>query len=317
MKVWLLTRTLYTEQMRLRVANITQFYQQPKLMRIMGSTDSKLVNAYAASNIQTLNGQKYLKTPRMIRTNNKQLVRQPSGAIAEEAKRGENFFEVLPEDVVPSQGSFDLKISAEPTFPVSKPLLQQKVNELFAHPVMVAAFQTKLLDLKKGADKMLELNDFDPRDFEPVDQGQPILDPQKIIDLAFSENENMAKGAPIPGTPFAPREHTDIHNNFLASADFGQAFRSNPDILNIFIRHIKMEEDAQTNRPGTAVPGMAAQGPGGGSTNQIVPGGAVPNPSPAGGSAAAGVETSPAAAANAPRMVGPTANTEGIVPPLK
>ena len=218
----------------------------------------------------------------------------PSGSIVEQAKRGENFFEVLQEDVVPSRGSFDLKISAEPTFPVSKPLLQQKVNELFQHPVIITAFQAGLLDLKKGAEKMLEINDFDPLDFTPAQQSGPAIDPQKVIELAFTENELIAKGEDVPGTPFAPREHTDIHLNFMGSQDFQQAVRSNPDVLKVMTAHISLEEEAQTSRPGTATPGMGAGQDQGGM------------------SAAQGVEASPAAAANAPRQVGPTAMTEGI-----
>jgi len=295
LKIWLLSRTLLMEQSRLRVANIIQHYSQPKLQSILGAKEPELANAIAAGNVRSINGQQFIEQPRTIRTTNIELTRVGEGGIEERDNKGENFFDVLPEDVIPIKGAFDLKLSAEPTFPVSKPLLQQKVNELFQHPIIQAAVQQGLLDLKKTASKMLEINDFDPDDFEVREEPEAAIDPEQMIRMAMTENEQMMEGDEMPGTPFATSDHTEIHLNFMGSEDFKKAFRTNPGIVNLFVRHILFEEAAQQERqnqpagqPGTPTP----------------PGGA--------GSTAGGVGASEAAAANAPRAVGETGMTEGI-----
>lgn len=296
MKIWILARTLYTEHMRLRVANITQYYQTPKLQSILGRSEGELAQAIQAANITTIGDQRYIEQPRTIKTKNIELVREGKLVNTKE-KRGTNFFDVQPEDVVPSRGGFDLEISAEPIFPVSKPLLQEKTNALFQHPVIALAIQTGAMDLKKSANKLIEVNDFDPDDFEPEEQGEASIDPQTMIAMANEENAMMLEGRDIGGTAYAPREHTDIHIEFMKSKDFVEAFRANPEILNIFLVHIFQEEDAQNKRQGAP-----AQG-------QTPPGQQPVNP---GGSVAAGVQASEAQAANGARAVGETGMSEGI-----
>ena len=296
MKIWILARTLYTEQTRLRIANITQYYQTPKLQSILGQGEAELARAIQSASITSIGDQKYIQLPRTIKTKNVELVREGE-LVSSKEKRGTNFFDVAPEDVIPSRGGFDLEISAEPIFPVSKPLLQQKTNELFQHPIIALAIQTGAMDLKKAANKLIEVNDFEPDDFEPEDQGETSVDPQTMIAMANEENAMMLEGQDIGGTAFAPREHTEIHLEFMKSQDFTQAFRKNPEILNIFMRHIFQEEDAQNKRQGASPQGQAANGQ------------ATANPE---GSVAAGVQASEAQAANSARAVGETGMSEGV-----
>lgn len=292
MKIWLLSRTLLVEVARLRVANIIQFYNQPRLKSIIGAKESELKQAMDEGRITTLGGAKYMQEARTIRTQDIKLVRTPTG-IKQEDSRGENYFDVRPEDLTPSKGGFDIRLSAEPTFPVSKTLQQQKVNELFQHPVFMAALNAGLVDLKKSFDKLVGTNDFDPEDFEKKEEQQSILDPEMVANLALTENELMLQGNEVPGTPYAPREHTEIHLNAMGSQDFKDAIGKKPEILQYFIAHILFEEEAQKNRP------------------QV--GATVPVPGQAGAaSQAQAVMGSEAQAASGARSVGETGMTEGI-----
>lgn len=292
LKVWLLSRTFLMEVTRLRLSNVMQFYKEDRVKSIVGEDQQLIDQARQSGNIVKVGDQEMMKLPRMIRTNDVQITRdKTTGSISEEDKRGQNFFEVKAEDLIPSHGGFDLVLSAEPTFPVSKPLQQQKVNELFQHPAIISAINAGALDLKKVANKMLEVNDFDPADFEVKDAPSDAIDPQQVIDLAFQEDQQMMQGESIPGTPFAPQEHTQIHLDAMSSKDFTDAFRKNPGIVRAFIEHISTEEAAQGSRqapPGPMAPGQPGQ------------------MTPPGQSVAQGVAASPAQAANGARRVGDT-----------
>lgn len=307
LKVWLLSRTFLVEAARLQVANILQFYTSAKLRSIVGVKSEELERAIEENRVKTLNGEDFIEDPRTIRTTDIELIRTPANTVEERERKGENFFDIRPEDITPSKGGYDIKLSAEPTFSVSKPLLQQRVNELFQHPIIRAAVQAGFVDLKKSAIKMLEINDFDPEDFEVKKQKgmSPVVDPQKVVALAFQENEDMARGDEIPGTGFAPKEHTDIHLEFIGSADFREAFRAKPTIINNFIRHISFEGDAQDDRAANIPIGVDRRPP---EEGQQAPPPGIPVGIPPGGAAA-----SEAQAAQPGRAVGETGATEGIV----
>lgn len=230
LKIWLTSRTLLTNIMRLRVANISQFYSVPKVVKIVGE---KKVAEY-----------------RQIRTTNIELKRTQDGGVQEAEKRGEFFFVVTPDLVTPLYGSFDFKPSGEPTFPVSKPLQQQKTAEFMQHPIIQLAIQAGYYDPRRMADELSEINDFDPEDFRsPQGQEQSQeLNPETQMELANRENEMMAQGQPLPGTGYVSRPHTDVHLAFMSSQTFIDAVRNNPEVMQIFIRHIKDEEQAQLTR---------------------------------------------------------------------
>ena len=230
MKIWLLSRELFTGIIRLRVPNIVQFYSTPRVEKILGEERAP----------------EY----RRIRTMDIALERARSGKIVEKKSKGENFFIVTPEMIVPQYGAYDYKLSAEPTFPVSKPLLQQKVNELMQHPVIQAAIQTGVLDLAKVTEQMLKINDFDFDELKVEAPEKPLIDDTTLLELANRENEVILQGKPTPlePTPNSNRAHTSIHLAFMSSDTFKQAVARNQQVLTNMVYHITGEGKAQELR---------------------------------------------------------------------
>lgn len=276
MKIWLLSRTLLTEQVQLRVPNIIQFYQLPKVSKIVG-TDSvdqwvKVKQAHEEGRLIEENGEYYEKEYRTIVTKDKKLELSEDGELIAKEARGDNFFTVTPQLLVPSAMGFNYKLSAEPTFPLSKPMMQQKVNELFQHPVMRAAMESGYLDVAKISDKMLDLNDFEPTDFHADKQAQPgqggqpgsveaLISPEAMIARAEKENAYMMDGDALTGTPFATPEHTLAHVEFMRSERFKETVGTNVDIVRIFTRHILEEAEAQKLRSAGLKEAGGAAGP--------------------------------------------------------
>lgn len=270
MKIWLLSRQLLTNIIRLRVPNIVQYYSTPKVEEIVGD---KAIAEY-----------------RTIRTNDVELKLAKSGDLVEEEKKGDFFFTVTPDLITPQYSGFDYKLSAEPTFPISKPLQQQKVNELMQHPVIQAALEVGHLDIGKTADMMLDINEFDPDNFKIKQMGEePMVDEQQLYELANRENEIMMKGQQLPGTANATRRHTDIHLAYMGSEKFIKDLDDN--IMAIFMRHILEEGKAQEMR--------------GEATKQMAGAGGQP---PQGRSVAQGIEQGQAKATQPNRVLGPEMN---------
>lgn len=280
MKIWVLSRTLLQEQIRLRVPNIIQFYKTPKIQEIMGrdATEKMLkIRELAAEGRLTRQGGRFYEMEyRTIVTKNKKLERALNGDVKVTDKRGDNFFMVTP-DLLPASASvFNYKMTAEPTFPLSKPLMQQKLNEWSANPIISLSIQTGYYDFRKVADKLTEMNDFDPDDFLAQQQGGAqedlLIDPAKMLDYAHKENEMMLSGQKLIGTPYSTREHTELHLAFMKSDKFKAA---TPEIMENFATHVMDEELAQRLREknlssqaaagqpagevGPEVPGMAAE----------------------------------------------------------
>lgn len=230
MKIWLLSRELFTGITRLRVPNIVQFYSMPRVERILGEERAPEF--------------------RRIRTMDIALERARSGGIVERKRKGENFFIVTPEMITPLYGAYDYKLSAEPTFPISKPLLQQKVNELMQHPVIQGALESGVLDLAKVTEKMLKINDFDFDDLKAAEVEKPLIDDTALLELANRENEIILKGkeTPLEPTPNSNRAHTNIHLAFMSSDVFKQAVAQNQQVLTGMIYHITGESKAQELR---------------------------------------------------------------------
>ncbi len=228
LKIWLLSRQLLTGIIRLRVPNISQFYSTPQVEKIVGEAKMS----------------KY----RQIRTTDVQLKTTKGGELVEEKKKGENFFEITPDLVTPMYGGFDYKLSAEPSFPLSKPLLQQKVNELMQSPIVMGAIQSGHYELGKVADEVMEINDFDPEEFKVKEEEPSIIDQAQLMELANRENEAIAAGKRVPPTAYANRAHSDIHLAFMDSDNFRQALAKNPEILTNMISHVQGEGMAQEAR---------------------------------------------------------------------
>jgi hypothetical protein len=278
MKIWLISRELLTNIIRLRVPNIVQFYSVPKAEKLIG--------------------EKKLAEYRQIRTTDIALETAKSGELIEKQSKGTNFFIVSPDMIIPQYGGYDYKLSAEPTFPISKPLMQQKVNELMQHPVIQGAIEQGYYGVGKVADEMMELNDFDPEKFKnPQIDEQTGADEQVLLELANRENEILVKGTHLEPTAYAPRSHTQIHLAFMSSEAFKQAPR---EVLNNFVYHVYGEGTAQELR---AKSGAGVQ------SQPTIPGPISPNQQ----TAAQGVEASPTQATMPARAIGPTMMGEGVV----
>lgn len=227
LKIWLISRELLTGMTRLRVPNICQYYSVPKTTQIIGG--------------------KQMAEYRQIRTTDVSLEYTKEGKLNEQTKKGENFFVVMPEMITPQYGGYDFKMSGQPTFPISKPLQQQKVAEFMQHPITQLALQQGYYDVGKMADALSEINDYDPDKFkstQQTDTQEPNQD--QILEMANRENESMLLGNPLPGTPYAPRMHTDVHLAFMGSDTFKSQIT--PQVMQLFIRHCLEEEKAQEAR---------------------------------------------------------------------
>lgn len=242
LKIWLLSRELLTNIVRLRVPNIVQYYSVPKVMNIMGE-------------------KKFAKY-RQIRTSDVELSMTKGGELQEQRKKGDYFFIVSPEMIAPQYGSYDLKLSGSPTFPVSKPLQQQRTAEYLQHPVIQGAIQAGHYDITKVADFYTETMDYDPDDLkaEKAPEDQSPVDESTLYELANRENEIMLSGVERPGTPNSTRGHTNIHLAYMSSEPFKE--KVTPEIIAIFSKHIMEEDKAQKLRAQADPNQMMAQMPG-------------------------------------------------------
>lgn len=228
MKIWLLSRELLTGIVRLRVPNIVQYYSEPKAVQVIG--------------------EKNFAEWRQIRTTDVALSLDRSGNLLEKEQKGDNFFMIKPELITPQYGGFDYKLSGEPTFPVSKPLQQQRVNEFMQHPIVAAAVEAGYWDAGRMADELAKIHDYDPDRFksQQVNETDTAPDEATLLEMANRENEAMMTGKAIPGTAFAPRTHTDVHLAYMSSERFKSSF--NQQIMQNFIAHVLQEEKAQEMR---------------------------------------------------------------------
>jgi hypothetical protein len=120
-----------------------------------------------------------------------------------------------------ARGGFDIRFEAGSTMPVSKPLMQAKIVEMFDRLAPVASAGIGY-DIVKLGDAVLEANDLDPVDFHLEEEQEQ--DPmqgrnQKLVQLATQENEMVSRGEAIPplGTPGSSPIHTEIHIAYLKS----------------------------------------------------------------------------------------------------
>lgn len=243
LKLWRLSRELVGSAMKLRVPNIVQYYDAPNVASIVGDASEY----------------------RRIVTEGVRLDIDREGNLMEQDERGYHFFDVKPGMVTPKYGGFDLVITAEPELPLSKPLRQDKISEFMQHPVIVQAVQNGYYDVNKMADTLSEEFEYDPEEFkQPEAPQEPMVDEEQILELANRENEIMLGGRMLPGTPYAPQEHTQVHLAFLSSPTFAE--NMNEDAIAAFTRHILEEARAQEARQSGGQPkaglGQPMAGPG-------------------------------------------------------
>ncbi len=241
MKIWRVSRELLTNVLRLRVPNIVQYYSVPNVENILGEVESAKFRRIVTQDVALEIGR--------------------DGNLKEKPENGLHFFDVTPDMVTPSYGSFDYRLTAEPELPLSKPLKQQKANEFMQHPVVAAAMQAGYYDVNKMADELSKINDFEPEKFKAeggvVQEGA--VDEGTLLEMANRENQEMLNGAAIPGTPYATKDHTALHLAFMGSETFKQGF--NEQVAQAFTKHILEEKTAQEMRDqGTPEGGLGQQG---------------------------------------------------------
>lgn len=265
MKIMLLTEGFLKDISRQRVANIMQFYSQPKLERIVGEKGTQEYKSEVArlanqGLIQRVDGEIYKKKYREMRLDKKEISFDERGQLMERDSSGFSFFELKPEFFMPSaDGGYDVKFEAGSTLPISKPLMQSKATEMYDRVIGIA--QAAGYDIGKLTDWYVEVNDYNPDDFKSQEQvsGEMVAE-QRIklaTDLASKENQEVVSGNPIPamGTPYAPPVHTEIHIAFLNSPTMQQASQEQFDML---VKHVTGEIMAQNVRNGgQGLPGQA------------------------------------------------------------
>ncbi len=271
MKLRFFQKGFLSDIAQLRVANILQFYSQPQMEEIIGQAGTqeyKTAMAQLAQQglLEVHDGTPYKKTYRQIPLQGKELVPGADGAMVSRTADGTNFFEAKPEFFMPTaRGGYVVKFEAGATLPISEPLMQSKMAEMFDRLIQVKQLNpNSSYDIDKLADMLVSVNNYNPSDFKTNQQisDSQISDQrsQMAINLATQENQMLISGKPIPpnGTPFQPPAHTLVHIAFLKS----KAMLSAPeDLYKKLVQHISGEMALLNARGGTGMGANAAGSP--------------------------------------------------------
>lgn len=263
MKIMLLTEGFMKDISTQRVANIMQFYSQPRLERIVGQSETAQFKQQIAALtreglLEVRGGEMFKKQYPTIRLENKQMSFDERGNMTERKKSGFSFFEAKPEFFMPAAyGGFDIKFEAGSTLPISKPLLQSKSAELFDRLLPLTAEGVTNYSAEKLGDMLVETHDINPNSLkndpetEQTDQTDSDSRIEMQVQLATQENEEVLKGGSIPqnGTPYAMPAHTEIHVAFIKS---DQVKQLPEDRYTMLVRHAAGEIVAQLIRKGVS-----------------------------------------------------------------
>jgi hypothetical protein len=261
MKIMLLTEGFLKDIAKQRVANIMQFYSQPKLEKIIGEEGTReyerqLARLTRDGLLEVRGGVPYEKKFPEIRLENKELAFNERGEVTERKKMGFSFFEAKPEYYMPLSGlSYDIRFEAGSTLPISKPLLQSKSAELFDR--LLPLTEATNYDPEKLGDMLVEAHDKNPNELksDPEQEETQATDSdarmEMAVQIATQENEEVMRGGKIPanGTPYAPPVHTEVHAAFIKSP---QAKQMGDEQYKILVRHAAGEMVAQLIRKGVS-----------------------------------------------------------------
>ena len=255
MKIWQLKNDFLVDIGRLRVANIMQFYSQPRLEKIVGEKgtayyQSKVDTAKSKGTYINKDGEDFQSSYRNIRLKDKKLGVDPAtGMVKEEKAKGFTFFEATPDTFMPVFGGYDIRYKVSSSIPISKPLKQQKILETYDRLIT-----NPTLDPWKLAEMVLKEMEFDADEFkmqkQGEEQGMEGQNLQKLVDLASQENAEMMKGEQIAPTPYSSPAHTEIHIAYMKSKPFKEDVPPESPILQIFANHVMGEVMAQKARGG-------------------------------------------------------------------
>lgn len=255
--VWLHKYGFIIDFARLRMSNIVQFYQQPRLEKIVGEAataefQKEKANLQAKGLVTTIDGQDYRKQYRQIRLENKQIGFDATGQPQEQGATGTTFFEALPKYFVPQNKlGYDFKFLPGAMLQISKPLQQQKDLEWADRMLMIAQTVPNSYDPIKIGDVITRAYDKDPNSIK-IDNPQQDQQQQRdamLLQMAQMENQEMMKGKEVPPTPFATPPHTTAHIQQMQSPQF-QQLPNESSIIQIFTNHITGEIAAQLGRGG-------------------------------------------------------------------
>jgi len=248
LKIWHIKNDTLVDIGRLRVANILQYYAQPRLEKIVGQEMTD--RAKEEGTLVTQNGENFKEGYRNIRLKDQAIGINPETKEPEELPaKGFTFFEAKPEFFLPTHGGYDIRYKASSSMPISKPLEQQKADEMYDR---LAANPS--IDPWKLAKYLIDSREQNPDDFKleaPGEQKPKGLQLKQMIDLAGMENDEMAKGNPISPTPYASPAHTEIHIQYMKSDKFKEDVPTgDKKILQNFSNHVAGEIAAQQARGG-------------------------------------------------------------------
>lgn len=256
LKMWLLKRDFLIRLGRLRLANILQFYSQPKLEKIVGEKNSQEYQQKVASLkerglFEEIGNEQYAKSYRSIPIKDKEISFDKKGKMQEKEVKGTTYFEVRPEYFMPVEaGGYDVQFEAGTNIEISKPLMQSKILELYDRFMQLALQVPGSYDPVKLGDMVLEeYFDKNPDDFKPeqpgMDQEQEQV--QMQLQMASMEIKQLMQGKQVPATPYASPIHTRTILEFMNSDEFQKLPNDSP-IIKIFTDHVMGEIMAQEAR---------------------------------------------------------------------
>lgn len=294
LKIWQIKNDTLVDLGKLRVANIMQFYPIPKLTKIIGEND--VAKAKANGTLITQDGEDFTKKFRTIRLKDQKVEINDKTRQPEVVKtKGNTFFEANPKFFMPTHGGYDISYKATSNTPISKPLEQQKADEMYDRLIT-----NPTVDPWKLAEFLIDSREKDADNFKaeqqsPQNSGVSL---QKMIDLAGTENDEMMRGNPIGPTPYSSPVHTQIHIDFIRSEKFKKEVSpdSTKKVMQIFSNHVMGEIMAQQAREGGAAgasPDGASAGPpgaGGSSAPPMDMGDVVPGRNMGGGDVQTGMQ---------------------------
>ena len=247
MKIWRIKNDTIVDIGRLRVANIMQFYSIPKLEEVIG--EAMLDRAEKEGLVIKKEGTNFTKSYRNIRLEDQKIEIDPrTNQPTMKPHKGSSFFEAKPAFFLPTRGGYDITYKATSSIPLSKPLQQQKADEMYDR---LAGNPT--VDPWKLAEYLLKSREEDPDNFKMQEQQQSEEESdaslQQMVDLAGMENDEMIKGNEVGPTPYAPPFHTQMHIEFMRSKKFKEEIPTDDNkITQIFSNHVTGEIIAQQAR---------------------------------------------------------------------
>lgn len=275
LKVRRFEREFLTRVATLRVANILQYYSQPKLEKIIGEEGDleyeNQIKELEERGLLVKNDQGTFKQKfRDIRLEGKEINIEKGEPKIMDSSSEYNFFELTPKYFFPIRGMYDIRITVGSTLPPSKSLMHSQTQETFDRLIEPAVQGIGNYDPGKLMDMLVRSNDKNPTELKkdlPV-RTETEARVEMQIELANQENKLMMKGQQIPGTAYVGPLHTLIHVKFTGSPEFQNLPPTDPRV-NIFTTHITEELATQSERspggPGAiekeTVPGRVSEAP--------------------------------------------------------